>query len=181
MSGQSRLKGNNQEPIQSNSTSFPRYHAGKNPQNHHSIKSNSTSGNLRGQLPPSRCPPGHPKQNQQIFRLTGSEHTITIRINHNRSTALERSVINYWGWGLNRFHALATLALVSAVVHKHTLRATISYHQSGSHIGYIGISQISNQLCEYDGLVIGTTFQANNSQISVLLPLQQRSCKNGQI
>ena len=40
-------------------------------------------------------------------RPTESERILTIRINHNRSTTLERSVINYWGvgWGggLNRF------------------------------------------------------------------------------
>ena len=40
---------------------------------------------------------------------------MTIRINRNRSTALERSVINYW------FYARATPALGSAVIHGHTV------------------------------------------------------------
>ena len=57
-------------------------------------------------------------------RLTGSGHTITIRINNNRSIALERSV-NITG-GLNRFHARATPALGSALVHKHTLKVVQS-------------------------------------------------------
>ena len=56
---------------------------------------------------------------------------MTIRINHNRSIALEQSVINYWIWGggrgrgFNRFYAEATLALGSAnmfMVYKATLR-----------------------------------------------------------
>ena len=99
-----RLKGNDQEPIQSNSTSFPRHHAGKEPKHQDSIKSNSR----RGQLLPSRRPPGHPKQNWQIVkRLSGSGHTITSRINYNRSTALEWSV--KITEDLNRFHARATL------------------------------------------------------------------------
>ena len=41
---------------------------------------------------------------------------MTIRINHNRSTALEQSVINHFG-GLNLFYARATLALGSDAVH----------------------------------------------------------------
>ena len=45
-----------------------------------------------------------------------------INMNHNRNTALERSIINYGGsgvWGVNRFYVRTTLALGSAVVHKH--------------------------------------------------------------
>ena len=51
-------------------------------------------------------------------RQTESGRTLTIRINHNRSTSSERSVINDSGFkpGL-RAH---NLALESAVVHKHT-------------------------------------------------------------
>ena len=87
----------------------------------------------RGQLFPSRCPPGYPQQSQEVSSfpadvhqailnkakrsalsqqmstrlsltkstnsqiLTGRGRTVTIRINHNRSTALERSVMNYCG------------------------------------------------------------------------------------
>ena len=36
-------------------------------------------------------------------RQTESGRTLTIRINHNRSIAIEQSVINYWGRGFNRF------------------------------------------------------------------------------
>ena len=44
-----------------------------------------------------------------------------LRINHNRSTPLERSVIITGRDGdLNRFHVYTILALGSAVVHKHT-------------------------------------------------------------
>ena len=43
-------------------------------------------------------------------RQTESGQTLTIRINYNRSIALERSVIKYCE-GLNRFYALAPLAL----------------------------------------------------------------------
>ena len=64
----SRLKGNDQEAIQSISTSFFRHHAGKEPKNQDSIKANSTSGKPRGQLLPSSYPPGYPKQNQQIVK-----------------------------------------------------------------------------------------------------------------
>ena len=41
--------------------------------------------------------------------------TLTIRINHNKSIALERSVINYWG--LKSVLRCSNLALGSAVVH----------------------------------------------------------------
>ena len=51
-------------------------------------------------------------------RPTESERTLTIRINHNRSTTLERSVINYWG-GVKPVLRALNLALGSAVVHIH--------------------------------------------------------------
>ena len=77
-------------------------------------------------------------------RQAESGRTLTIRINHNGSTALERSAINYWSacvcggggrlspfyWGgggecLNRFsfksYVEKKLALGSAVVQKHML------------------------------------------------------------
>ena len=41
-----------------------------------------------------------------------------IRIPHNRNSALERSVINYWG--LKLFNQYTTLTLDSDVIHKHT-------------------------------------------------------------
>ena len=44
-------------------------------------------------------------------RQTGSGRTMTIRINYNRSTVLERSVINHWGGGFNLFYAAATSLL----------------------------------------------------------------------
>ena len=40
----------------------------------------------------------------------------TVR-NHNRSTALERSVLKYWRGGLNRFYGIPTSPLGSAVLH----------------------------------------------------------------
>ena len=59
-------------------------------------------------------------------RQTESGRTLTIRINHNRSTALERSaniigcgVAVGGGEGLNRFYVEKALALDSAVVQKH--------------------------------------------------------------
>ena len=58
-------------------------------------KNNSTIGKPKGQLFLSRCLRGYLKHNEQILRLTESGRTNTIRINHNRSTALEPSVINY--------------------------------------------------------------------------------------
>ena len=39
-----------------------------------------------------------------------------IKLKHNNSTALERSVINNWG-GLNRFYRRLTSTLSTAVVH----------------------------------------------------------------
>ena len=39
---------------------------------------------------------------------------ITLR-NHNRSTALERSVIDYW-WGLNMFYWIQTSPSASVIV-----------------------------------------------------------------
>ena len=63
--------------MQSDSTSFPRHHAGKEPLNQDSIKWNTTSGKLRGQLLPSRCRPGHPKtKSTNRQSLTGRGHTI---------------------------------------------------------------------------------------------------------
>ena len=57
-------------------------------------------------------------------RHTESGRTVTIRINRNRSTALERSAnitgLVGVGCGLNRFYVEKTFALGSAVVQKHT-------------------------------------------------------------
>ena len=36
-------------------------------------------------------------------------------MNQNRSTALERSVKNYWGWGLNRFYGIPTSPSASII------------------------------------------------------------------
>ena len=46
----------------------------------------------------------------------GQQEQATVR-NHNRSTALERSVLKYWGGGLNRFYGIPTSPLGSAVLH----------------------------------------------------------------
>ena len=50
----------------------------------------------------------------------GQQEQATVR-NHNRSTALERSVLKYGGWGglgcLNRFYGIPTSPLGSAVLH----------------------------------------------------------------
>ena len=57
----------------------------------------------------------------------------TIRIYYNRSTTLKRSVINYWGWGLNRFYARVTIMLGSAVVHKYTWEVVWSTWRTSIH------------------------------------------------
>ena len=59
---------NDQEPIQANSTSFPKHYAGKELKNQDNIKSNITSRKPRGQLFPSWCPSGYPKQIRQIAK-----------------------------------------------------------------------------------------------------------------
>ena len=57
---------------------------------------------------------------------TTRKRTNNDRINHNRNTALERSITNYWGWRgggrgiINGFYTRATLALGSAVIQEHT-------------------------------------------------------------
>ena len=45
----------------------------------------------------------------------GQQEQVTGR-NHNKSTALERSVLNYWGGGLNRFHGIPTSPLAPVMV-----------------------------------------------------------------
>ena len=62
-------------------------------------------------------------------RHTESGRTLTIRIYHNRSIVLERSVINYWGL-INRFYIAITLALASATIHKHTRSAWMTSNSS---------------------------------------------------
>ena len=61
-------------------------------------------------------------ENPESATITGRSQPMTRsvveEINHNRSTALERSVINYCGF-LNGFYVRTTLALCSAVVHTH--------------------------------------------------------------
>ena len=100
-----------------NSTSFPIHHTGNEHKQlrRHKVKQHKQKSK-RSAL------------SQQIFtrlsyttnsqRLTGSGRTMTIKINHNRSTALERSVINNWRWGLKPvLHSLD-----SVVVHEHMSR-----------------------------------------------------------
>ena len=60
----------------------------------------------RGQLFPSRWPPGNHKQSEQKLKTNRKWKNM----NRNRSTAVELSVINYllgWGRGLNRVYARA--------------------------------------------------------------------------
>ena len=125
----SRRKGNDQEPMQSNSISHPQTPNGKGTQTR------------------SRWPKSYPKQYEQNVNEwidynpppTNSVTSIS-KMNHSRSTALERSVINYLGWGLNRFYVYATLAITSAVVHEHT---------RGSGCGGVWNSPISKNLAHY--------------------------------
>ena len=44
----------------------------------------------------------------------GQQEQVTVR-NHNRSTALERPVLKYWGGGLNRFYGIPTSPSTSAM------------------------------------------------------------------
>ena len=62
-------------------------------------------------------------------RQTESGRTLTIRIYHNRSIVLERSVINYWGL-INRFYIATTFALASNMIHKHTRSAWMTSNSS---------------------------------------------------
>ena len=88
---------------------------------------NKNNTKQKGQLFPSRWPQGYPKKNEQLVKLE-SGRTLTIRINHNRSTAFEWSVINYGGGvgALNRVYAHAALALSSTVVHTYTTYTSYS-------------------------------------------------------
>ena len=58
---ESLWKCNDQEPIQSNSTSCPRHLTGKEHTIETTYNINSTSGKTRGQLFPNRWPSGYPK------------------------------------------------------------------------------------------------------------------------
>ena len=44
----------------------------------------------------------------------GQQEQVTVR-NHNRSTALERSVLKYWEGGLNRFYGYPTSPPASVI------------------------------------------------------------------
>ena len=82
---------------------------------------NSTSGKPRGHLIPNRRPPAHPQHSKQkLRRQKENGRTMTIRITHNRGTALERSIIHHLGREeLKQFYTLAILALGSVVVYEH--------------------------------------------------------------
>ena len=80
---------------------------------------------------------GKPKTMSLRF---SSKRRGTIRVNYNRSAALERSVINYFkgggGGSFNRFDMATTFAIGSSVVHKHRLkvvRSASSMHQNSKH------------------------------------------------
>ena len=90
----SRWKGNDQEPMQSNSTSFPRHHTGKeqNKSRWHRIKQHKRKA--------KRSALSQQMSTQAILNninTWSNGQTIKIRINHIRSTTLEQSVINCWG------------------------------------------------------------------------------------
>ena len=51
---------------------------------------------------------------------------MTLRMNHNRRTALERSIISYWAGCMNRFYPRAALALGSSVIHELQLFSLIN-------------------------------------------------------
>ena len=113
------MKGNDQEPIRSNTISCPMHQTERNTRrskvNQHKRKVKHT--------PPSKemvTRPSLTKRTQSRGQIRNGR-TMTIRIDHNRRAALECSVINYWwgkGW-LNRFYARATLALASTVINEH--------------------------------------------------------------
>ena len=88
---QSRRKGNDQEPIQTNSTSCPRHQMGKEHMQFRQHKIKKQQEQKDKKTTSSFPEDGH--QNEQ----TESGRTMTININHNRSTTLERSVTNYSG------------------------------------------------------------------------------------
>ena len=115
----SSWKDNDQDPIQSNSTSFPWHHTGKEQK----IK---TAWSKTAQAESQEVNSFPTDVHQVILNKTTKSsktnrkrtHTLPIRANYNRTTALERSEINYGvGWGLNRFDVATTLALGSAAVH----------------------------------------------------------------
>ena len=87
---------NAQEPIQSNSTSYPRHQTGKE--------------NIQFRRHKSRKPRGDGHQailnTCRMKRQTESGRTLTIRINHNRNNALERSakITGEVGGSLKRFY-----------------------------------------------------------------------------
>ena len=52
--------------------------------------------------------------------------TLDIRDRNNRSTALERSVMDYWGGVLNMIYWIQTLALCFCSGSKHLVRMNVS-------------------------------------------------------
>ena len=63
---------------------------------------------------PTKWPNGYPKQ--KYVSDTHIQRRIITKINHDRRTALERSVKSITLRGLNRFHVATILALTSAAV-----------------------------------------------------------------
>lgn len=96
--------GSDSKGIRSNSTSCPERQTGKGHllQIRHQKKNNSTKTTMASLLPIDDHKVNRNKSNKK-YRQTG--WTITIRVNHSRSDALKRSIMNYWDGVLYRFYA----------------------------------------------------------------------------
>ena len=79
----------------------------------HKVKAESTSAKPRDQLFPCRCPPGYPKQNQQIIKdkqEAENNYNYSKLQQKHRPETVSNELLG--GGGLNRFGVATTLALV---------------------------------------------------------------------
>ena len=91
---------------------------------------------------PTKWPNGYPKQKDVSY--THIQRRTITKINHDRRTALERSVKSISLGGLNRFYVTTILALTSAAVKTHNL---FSPHEGFlTHQCYISEKQRINKL-----------------------------------
>ena len=108
------MKDNDQEPIQSNSTSCTRHQTKKEHKHQKDgIKTAQAVESLEDSTVPTYDHQTLLNKRIRSRRQTESGRAIAIKIKHNRRTALTRSVINYWrGGGLNRLYNIQTVRTV---------------------------------------------------------------------